>query len=421
MNYRQFLSIASLALSWAASDFVFSQTPSNGADKPLEEPARSQSLTVGDGLSRSNRLPGYYVVFEKKESGWAVGDISTAAREIPDFSEREILYFSKDLSYVDPEFSDVAVDPKSGRFRCMTGVLRTKGDNHTSRYNPCQSSLTKTIDAKLGANATLAVASLGISLLTGTTVREMAVDKAGVLALVQQTDVLERLQKMNAAEELLAYQQAFNKAKSITALSAFITRYSNNDPEGLVAQAIERREIAVAKDYRGGLANASTSTTLDAYIQRYQGNDPYNLIPKAIERRDQLRIEERKVAENERLRRAADEEQRRKLEMESRNRMLAILKTPGTKICNGYDGLLERNLGAVTMYGPVTKKISGRYTVLAVTEGAAGSRLQFRVSTIYHTSTSGDTTTMNALTVGSNTFQPGAVAWDDIANWSVCN
>jgi hypothetical protein len=162
-------------------------------------------------------------------------------------------------------------------------------------------------------------------------------------------------------------------------------------------------------------------TALDAFIQRFQSNDPDNLIPKAIERRDQLRIEERKAAENERIRRAAEEEQRRKQELEFQNRMLSILKTPGTKICNGYEGALERGTGASTMYGPISKKIPGRYTVMAVTERTEGSRLQFRVSTIYHTSIWGETTTMPSLTVGSNTFLPGALAWDDIGNWNVCD
>jgi hypothetical protein len=430
MKHSQFASLAGAVLCCLLSEFAFSQNqPSENAQRnndvantstAVAAASKLPDLTVGDGQSRPKRLPGYYVIFEKNDSGWTIRDINTASREISDFANREVLYFSKDLTYVDPEFKDAAFDPQTGQFKCMGKGLKTSRGEWKRNYNPCQSSLTTTMDDHLGVNATMAVVTLGLNLLAGAVARDVRVDKGKVLDLVQQTDILERLRKTNAAEDLLAYRQAFERAKSAGALAAFINRYSNNDPEALVPQAIERRQIVVANDYRRG-ADASTSAALDAYIQRFQGNDPDNLIPKAIQRRDQLRIEEYKAAENLRIRLAADEEQRRKQEMEYRNKMLSTLKTPGTKICNGYEGNLERHTGAVMMGNiPVMEKIPGRYTVMATTEGASGSRLQFRVSTIYHTSTSGATTTMNALTVGSNTFQPGAVAWDDISNWIVC-
>lgn len=282
--------------------------PLKEQESRVEQTLRDMGLTVGNGQSKERKRSGYYVTFEKAGSGWRVAAVATTPPTLKDYSDSEILFFAKDLSLVDPDYRTGQVMSKTGQFSCSTGLLQP---GTSQIYEPCHSSLTSTTDAKLGTQAVLAVASLGISLVTGTTLREVGVDREKVLALIQQTDTFNRLQQLKREEELVEYRQAFQKAKSASALKAFIDRYSSNDPDGLVPQAIEKREIAKGSDYRNAFAVAKTSTALDVLIQQYQNNDPDNLIPKAIQRRDQLRIEEQRAGVERNQRQAIEAERMR--------------------------------------------------------------------------------------------------------------
>lgn len=395
-------------------------------DLPLKEQAsgvdqalRAIGLSVGNGQSKERKRNGYYATFEKSGSEWRLAAVDTAPATLKDYSNSEILFFTKDLSLVDPNYVIGQTNAKTGQFTCFTGALRPGSSQY---YDPCHSSLTSTTDAKLGTQAALAVASLGLSLLTATSMREVGVDKEKVLALIQQTDVLDRLKQLKRDEELAEYRQAFQKAKSASALKAFIDRYSSNDPDGLVPQAIEKREIVKGSDYRNGFAVAKTSMALDVLIQQYQDNDPDNLIPKAIQRRDQLRIEEQRAEVERRQRQAAESELMRQQEAERYRQKQIALRKIGTQVCKSIDGVWNKPTVIYTSTGRVTQPIPGTITVVGFTEGTSGSRVKILTRAVRHTTRDGESRSLDSYTDNNGgKIVPDSVFWDDISNWTPCS
>lgn len=408
----------------AVAQDVQQSTSAADTAKSTNAAARAMGITIGNSLeSTKSRVAGQYVIFEKTDNGWKVVSIDTAPRPVTDFASREVLFFSSDLSYVEPDFRDSNINQKSKQFECWTGALQTSKSQHRSVYNPCDSSLTSTIDARLGTQAMLTVFSLGTNLLTGTTMRDVAVDQAKVIALLQQTNVLGQLKQQKEVKERLAYQEEFSKARTTNALNAFIQRYSNNDPDGLVPKATEKLAQASINDYRSAFDSAQSSSSLNTFIQRYQTNDPDKLIPKAIERRDLALASEQQAAEQQRQSNAREAERMQKLQADERRRFATALQTLGTKICASYQGTREEYVG-VMMYGhiPLTDKIPGSYTVIGFTEGISGNRLQIRTGSIRHINRSGNAVMMNSLTISEIgvTVQPGTVFWDNMSNWTPC-
>lgn len=324
---------------------------------------------------------------------------------------------------MEPDFQVVLINNKRNRFKCWTGLVHSRESQGREDYNPCDSSLTSTVDAQLGAQALLTVATLGMNVLTGTSIREVAVDQAKVLALLQQTNVLGQLKEQKEAKERLAYQEAFANARTATALNAFIQRYSNNDPDGLVPKATEKLTQASLNDYRMAFDAARSSSALNAFIHRYQTNDPDRLVPKAIERRDLALASERQAEEQQRKLSAQEAERNQKRLADERRKINAALQTPGTKICASYLGTRDEYLGVMVGHSPQTNKIPGTYIVTGFTEGISGNRLQIRTGSIRHTNRSGNTVIMNSpLTIGDIgvTLQPGTVFWDSVSNWTPC-
>lgn len=399
-------------------------TSATDAAKSPDAAARAMGITIGNSLLPAKRkVAGHYAVFEKTDGTWKVLSIDTAPQPVADFATREILFFSGDLSYVEPDFRDGNINQKSKQFECWTGALQTSKSQHRTVYNPCDSSLTSTVDARLGTQAMLTVFSLGTNLLTGTTMRDVAVDQTKVLALLQQTNVLGQLKEQKEAKERQAYQDAFTNARTATALNAFIQRYSNNDPDGLVPKATEKLTQASLNDYRMAFDAAQSSAALNTFIQRYQTNDPDKLVPKAIERRDLALVSERQAAEQQRQSNAREAERMQKLQADERRRLATALQAPGTKICASYQGTREEYAGAM-LFGhiPLTDKIPGSYTVIGFTEGISGNRLQIRTGSIRHINRSGNFVMMNSLTISEIgvTVQPGTVFWDNMSNWTPC-
>lgn len=391
---------------------------------PADAAARAMGITIGNSLeSTQGRAAGHYAVFEKTDNGWKVVSIDTAPRPVADFASREILYFSSDLSYVEPDFRVVLINNKRNRFKCWTGLVHSRESQGREDYNPCDSALTSTVDAQLGAQAILTVATLGMNVLTGTSIREVAVDQSKVIALLQQTNVLGQLKEQKEAKERQAYQDAFTNARTATALNAFIQRYSNNDPDGLVPKATEKLTQASLNDYRMAFDSAQSSSALNAFIQRYQTKDPGNLVPKAIERRDLALVSERQAEEQQRKLSAQEAERNQKRLADERRKINAALQTPGTKVCASYLGTRDEYVGVMVGNIPMTNKIPGTYIVTGFTEGVSGNRLQIRTGSIRHVNRSGTTVTMNSpLTIGDIgvTLQSGTVFWDNMSNWTPC-
>lgn len=351
-------------------------TSENSRD--ADDVLRSLGLTIGSGVKIAKDKKqdpqlhgGYYVVFGKADADWRITRIETAKTPVSDFSHVEVLFFNKSLTYVEPDYRDGLVNPKTQRFSCWTGVLRSRKDNGASDYNPCESSLTSTVDARIGHQAMLAVFSLGTSLLTGTTFRDVAVDNTKVLALIQESNVLPQLRERVEADNLAIYRNAFSRARTSGELDALIRRYANNDPDGL--------------------------------------------IPPAMERRDRLAIKE-----------AEAQEKRRQSEIDQSRRNTLAVQTKGARICKSVEATFNADTGAriYSAYGykPVTRPIPGTVTVTGFTEGISWDRLQIRAGSIRHTSPSGkrvDLETFEDGDVGAS-IRPGTVFWDSLSKWNPC-
>lgn len=210
----------------------------------IEESLKSLGLTIRSG--GAPRADGYFVSFEKQESGWKLTGITTSRPTITDFARQEVLLFSNDLGSIQPDFRTSKYDPRRDDFECWTGALRTRKDNATTDYNPCESSLTVTSNFNVVGNAVGHIFTLGLLLPTGVSSRNVVVDKEKVLSLLQQTGALDRVREKKIAIErerfMVTYRNAFTSAKTSIQLDAFARKYSGNDPENLVSQAIMRRD-----------------------------------------------------------------------------------------------------------------------------------------------------------------------------------
>ncbi|MCK6413273.1 MAG: hypothetical protein L6Q55_12720 [Azonexus sp.] len=226
-----------------ATDAAQLQNKPENAKKKVDDILENLGLAIGPGVKGSY---GYFASFEKRESDWNLTDISTTRPSVTDFSRQEILVFSNDLKSVQPDFRTYLLDSKKESFVCWTGALRTRKDNATTDYNPCESSLTTTSNFHVGAQVLATVVTLGLYSATGTSSRNVVVDKEKVLALIQQTGALERVREKKATTDrekfLSSYRSLFSSAKTSAHFDTFVRKYSDNDPENLVPQAIARRD-----------------------------------------------------------------------------------------------------------------------------------------------------------------------------------
>lgn len=412
MKYRYLAWQAALLLS-AQPVLAADVLPSN---PETDSALQSLGITVGSGLSRYGQRDGYYLVFEKDGSGWRLASIENRARQIDKLSNKEILFVSRDIREVEPDYRDGEISPKTTQFTCRSGMINQEKSGKRN-YNPCDSSLTPTIDYKVGTQALLTVATLGLNVLTGTGVRDVAVDKTKVLALLQETKALDRVREEKAADDRRTYLDAFAKAKSTSALNAFIQRYSDNDPDGLVPQAIERRDLAKGNEYRRAFDNATTVAALDSFMQRYQGNDPDNLISKAMERRKVALAEEQKNKQREEAQAAYSQ----LVEAGKQKQRLAAVRTIGTKICNSSTGTRNQYMGLVNPEGPVTRPVTGMIVITGFTEGHSGEKLQIRTASITHTDQYGKVTNGDYYDLRGIRVMPGNVFWDEAVNWRPCD
>ena len=209
----------------------------------VDDSLKELGLTIGTGLKDRS---GYFASFEKQDSDWNLTDISTKRPPVTDFSRQEVLVFSNSLRRVQPDFRTYIADSKNRKFLCWTGAFRTRNDNATTDYNPCESSLTSTSKFHLSEQVLLTVVTAGLYSATGTSSRDVVVDKEKVLALIQQTGVLDRLREKKASAKqerfLSSYRTLFSTAKTSAQFDAFVQKYSDNDPENLIPQAVARRE-----------------------------------------------------------------------------------------------------------------------------------------------------------------------------------
>lgn len=116
---------------------------------------------------------------------------------------------------------------------------------------------------------------------------------AGIARLEQlrsaQLDGMNAERTKAASEQKRAkYLAAFEDASTLETIQAFEIRYSDDDPDGLVARLAPVRAELLTRQYREAHAHATTAAKLADFIAEYQANDPDNLVPEARKRHREL-------------------------------------------------------------------------------------------------------------------------------------
>jgi hypothetical protein len=262
-----------------------------------------EHITSRQYRSLKKSRQGYYVLYEKLE-GTALRLIKISDDSFPviDFKNKEILYFSSDLKFVEPDYRNFIVVKNSNEMLCWTGAWRTRETNAMIDYNPCESSLTKKSNINIGDAAFIAVFSFGLSVATGTGNRNVSVDKEKVISLIKETSTM----------------------------------------DALMNWALQKASANKLATYRGAFRSAQTSAQIDKAVQQYSSEDPENLIPLALVKREQFKREE--------AQRNIDQQHRKVFETQNRDREMAALsstiKKVGARVCRFVSGSTRAQLGS---------------------------------------------------------------------------
>ena len=206
-----------------------------------KEAAPDREIEIGFGARRRSDY-GLLVVMEYNSNGWAVANMVDSRkigynRTIRAREGQEVLFISSDLKYAEPFFEDQT------QIQQETVVCNVMFSNNPL-YNPCSSRF-MTVNAfkSLGKSAWSILTDFGMS--SGT---HKALDHDTVAEAIAATDLLTSIEKQVAAWEYQEYRDAFNEAKTAIDFSAFIDKYARHDPDGLIAQAIARRNVLLYQE-----------------------------------------------------------------------------------------------------------------------------------------------------------------------------
>lgn len=298
------------------------------------------AVTIGSGVDLNPFAAEAFLLIQRSDEHWKIVSISQTPPNVTDPATQELLVVGKGFSVVEPYFRDYySYEKKKGGdprkpapfdpYVCFTGEK-----DQRPRYNPCDSKLAYTSDrgkALLG-NLMMFLEANPATLKQGTGYA-VSVDKDKILALLTETDGI-------AAAKRFARQTRFDQADTVEKILAFMERYKNDDPDGLVPRAeakipdIEKtaraRQLA---QYRNQFQEARTSADFRVFIERYASDDPERLIPRATQRLGAAEAEvHRKSAER-------DEHDRKAkvAEMERQRREAANLASWRTRLKVGDD------------------------------------------------------------------------------------
>ena len=207
------------------------------------------NITIKQGNLSTAKTKGYYVIYQIKDQVPTLVEISPEPPTIRDYKNSEVIFFSNDLSFAQPNFRTFKFDEKSGNFFCFKGALRSDRDNATTDYNPCDSSLTRVASYNVGTHAFLAVASFGLSAVTGTTVTNVTVDEERFLSLITRTKSMALVAERRQKDDHERYLKDFSSATTIQLLNSFIREYASNDPQQKVPIAREKINQLVAEQH----------------------------------------------------------------------------------------------------------------------------------------------------------------------------
>ena len=366
-------------------------------------------------------MTGVYAHLIKKEGKWLLDSFSNQRPKVTKFDLEEVLVFSDDFKVVQPDFRDFSWG-KTDEFMCMTGALRSNATNNRSDYNPCDSSLTKVSSYDVGTNAFLAVFSFGISVATGTTSSKMVVDPAKVVSLMEESNLLQKIQQTKNDQWLNKYRNQFKAISTIKDIDAFVGSYANNDPDNLLPQAERQREAIWLKQYRQKFEAIDSEKDIDNFSLEYSGKDPENLRSAAEAKREEIirrNLERARVREAEAKDKEMRLQQAQQLEIQREENRLRVVKVVGTKICRSLPNSSYDEDQGIAIYGErVYKKVFGTVTLTGYTENVAGERLQIRLGGINFSG-------RKNLVLGSYDYagvqlKSNSLFWDYASIWSPC-
>lgn len=283
--------------------------------------AQKLNIVIKQGNESVRGVKGYYAKYHLNNQIPVLMEISEEPPVISDHKNTEVIFFSNDLTFAQPDFRTFNVNNKSASFVCFTGVLRTEKDNATNDYNPCDSSLTSVSSYNLGSQAFLAVASFGLTAATGTTFVDVSVDEEKFATLIAKTNSLELLAKRRQADGYKKYLKDYSAASSIALLNRFIQDYGSNDPDNLVPAAREK----------------SAQLTIEQ-----------NKLSELNRRQRQARIEEEKARREKELAEQAVRQQKRETEVAQYRKGLKI----GDRTNCGP--IIEMKIDLLKVYFPVS-------------------------------------------------------------------
>jgi len=210
------------------------------AEPPNRVNIQKSNIAIKQGNASIRKTKGYYAKYQTNNQVPTLIEISAEPPAITDHKKSEVIFFSNDLTFAQPDFRTFKFDDKSSSFICFKGALRTDRDNATNDYNPCDSSLTSVSSYNLGSQAFLAVASFGLSAVTGTTIINVTTDEEKLISLITKTNSLELIAKRRKNDEYEKYLKDYSAAASIQLLNEFIRIHASNDPNQLIPAARDK-------------------------------------------------------------------------------------------------------------------------------------------------------------------------------------
>ena len=376
-------------------------------------------ISVNAGIPGKNPTAGIYVTYEKSGDGFRILNISDKRpATIKEFQKQEILFFNQQLDRVQPDYRTAAPGRKNDNFECWTGVLRTRQDNKTTDYNPCESTLTDS-SVNVLSTAMIAVFSLGAGAATGTSSSTVTTNPEKVKKLIEETDTIKTLLDYIVTSSCGPSGDPQGQLTKCKALQATFDRLSIGEfkprIEALMAALVNASEDARLMRYRAAFQNASSPPDWRKFISLYEDYDPDGLIPRA---KKSLVEAEKSLAEA-RAQLAREEEAKRAQQAIQRARTIEVVKRTGQTICATVDGVTRRQIGVALGQTIYDKPASSQFRIKAFTENASNEKIQIRIGSILRLDPNGRSENLQRLE-GEPEYVIGGIIWDFARNWDPC-
>lgn len=239
------------------------QSMNNGAASP--KPVTSLETTEADERAAENKYvvgihPGkgevrrFYLV--RSQDGW---NLSFEEQDLGDQAVERLLFW--------PREKMVMFDFARSGMKQVSDTLFCKGKNSQIRksaadYSPCNSNF-KVEESIVFARVFAGVFTLGMSEIPpdGQKVETFKLDIKRLKSVLVQHGLDKQVSR-------LAYRDQFEKLSGRSSLSAFIDRYSNDDPDGLVGQA--RRRLAQIDANSAAMKKAKDAVgSKESFVRRF--------------------------------------------------------------------------------------------------------------------------------------------------------